>query len=85
MDTQKIRLFTNHPEEVAPGIEVSTCTSEFPYDSVTENFENNLSSTITVEVEHIGEDYSEYVPGKACNGGCYGYDYWKVINVVEDE
>lgn len=81
----KLTIKTNYPEEVEVGTEVSTCTAEFGYDSITGRFENNISSYVTIEVEHVGEDYSEYVPGKACNGGCYGYDYWKVINVVEDE
>lgn len=85
MDTQEIIIRTNHPEEIVPGVEISTTTSEFSYDSVTGFFENNIKSTLCVEVEHVAEDYSEYVPGKASNGGCYGYDYWKVLNVVEDE
>lgn len=84
METEEITITTNHPEYIEPGIEVSTCTSEFPYDAVTESFENNISAWVTVEVEHIDKDYSEYVAGKASNGGCYGYDYWRVLSIVEE-
>lgn len=85
METQEITIRTNHPEEVVKGAAISTCTSELGYDSCTGMFESNLSSWVTVEVEHIDENYSEYVPGKACNGGCYGYDYWRVLKIVEGE
>lgn len=81
----EITIKTNHPEDLTIDSEVSTTTSEFEYDAVTGGFDNNLSTTAEVEVEHIAEDYSEYVQGKACNGGCYGYDYWKVIRVISIE
>lgn len=77
-----IIIYTNHPEGLTEGSEVSTTTSEFEYDGVRGRFDNNLSTTACVEVKPIGRDYSEYVAGKACNGGCYGYDYYKVVRVV---
>lgn len=81
----KIIIKTNYPEDVKIGSEVSTTTSEFEYDSVAGRFDNNLYTTAEVEVEHIAEDYSEYVQGKACNGGCYGFDYYKVVRVISME
>lgn len=77
-----IIIKTNMPEELKVGGIISTCTSEFEYDSVRGIFDNNLLTTAEVEVEHIDSNYSEYVAGKDYNGGCYGYDYWKVVRVV---
>lgn len=77
-----IIIKTNMPEELKVGGIISTCTSEFEYDSVRGTFDNKLSTTAEVEVEHVDSDYSQYVAGKSCNGGCYGYDYYRITSVV---
>ncbi|MBQ9024802.1 MAG: hypothetical protein IJ104_00835 [Methanobrevibacter sp.] len=68
--------------EIRPGDEITTTTSEFNYDCLTGSFDKEATIPVEVIAEHIAEDYSEYVAEKSTNGGCYGYDYWKVIEVI---
>lgn len=71
-------------DEIQMGQIVATTTSEFDFNGVTHVFDKSATTGVNVLVEHIGEDYSEYVAEKSCNGGCYGYDYWKVHRVLSN-
>ena len=82
----KLRIyFNNEIESVTIGEEVSTTTSEFPYDNYYGCFTDakNLNMYADVEVEHTRSNYSEYNPRTCRNGGDYGYDYYIVTQVHE--
>lgn len=67
------------------GEEVSTTTSEFPYDNVYGSFVSSSELTMyaDVDVEFTHSDYSEYDPRTCRNGGNYGYDYYVVTKIHE--
>ena len=82
----KLKIYFNDEiESVTIGEEVSTTTSEFPYDNYYGCFTDakNLNMYADVEVEHTHSDYSEYDPRTCRNGGDYGYDYYIVTQVHE--
>ena len=82
----KLRIYFNDEiESVTIGEEVSTTTSEFPYDNYYGCFTDakNLNMYADVEVEHTRSNYSEYNPRTCRNGGDYGYDYYIVTQVHE--
>lgn len=82
---ETIRIFTEHPEDLKPGVEVHTTTSDFDFDNITGCFTRNTSYAGEVVAELISEDYSEYDPDKCSTGGCYGFSTWKVLEVLEDD
>ncbi|WP_299523198.1 hypothetical protein [uncultured Methanobrevibacter sp.] len=65
----------------AVGDIVSTTTSAFDYNGVTHGFEET-NTTITVVGVLVDSDYSEYDENKSRNGGCYGYDFYKIVEVL---
>ena len=67
------------------GDEVSTTTSNFPYDNYYGTFvsSNELTQYADVEVEHTHSDYSEYDQRTCRDGGDYGYDYYVVTKIHE--
>lgn len=73
----------SYQDQIRVGDEVVTTTSEIDFNSKTDCFDQSVDTVVTVLAEHTREDYSEYVAGKSNNGGCYGYDYWKVIKILE--
>ena len=82
----KLRIYFNDEiESVTIGEEVSTTTSEFPYDNYYGCFTDakNLNMYADVEVEHTRSNYSKYNPRTCRNGGDYGYDYYIVTQVHE--
>lgn len=89
-DNMKLRIYFNDEicfndeiESVLIGEEVSTTTSEFPYDNYYGYFTNakDLNIYADVEVEQTHSDYDEYDPRTCRNGGGYGYDYYIVTQV----
>ena len=80
-----IIYFNNEIEGVSVGDEVSTTTSEFPYDNYYGSFVNaeELTAFADVEVEHVRSDYSEYDSRTCRDGGDYGYDYYVVTKIHE--
>ena len=71
----------HRPEEtIENGDVVSTTTSEFAYNGVSGVFDNEATECTTVVAEHIGYNYDEFNLDKCRNGGCYGFDYFKVID-----
>lgn len=79
---RRVHAFCREDEEILVGDEVATTTSEFPYNSLTHSFDNEAVKCYVVLGERIGEDYSEFVAEKSTNGGCYGFDYFKVVEVL---
>ena len=81
----KMRIYFSDDVNLKVGDEVSTTTSEFPYDNYYGTFVNaeDLSQYAEVEVEHTHSDYSEYDPRTCHNGGDYGYDYYTVTKIHE--
>lgn len=71
--------------DLCVGAEVSTTTSEFPYDNYCGCFVNSdeLTQYAEVEVEYHHSDYSEYDPRTCWDGGDYGYDYYVVTKIHE--
>lgn len=65
--------------------EVSTTTSDFPYDNYYGSFvsANDLTQYADVEVEYCDSDYSEYDHRTCRDGGDYGYDYYVVTEIHE--
>ena len=80
-------MIINFREEVnlEVGDEISTTTSNFPYDNYYGSFvsSNELTQYADVEVEHVRSDYSEYDPRTCRDGGDYGYDYYVVTKIHE--
>ena len=75
----------NNEVELKVGDEVSTTTSEFPYDNYSGVFANreDLTMYADVDVEYSHSDYSEYDPSTCRDGGNYGYDYYIVTEIYE--
>ena len=82
MNTTTVLCWIRPEDEIRPGDEVTTTTSEFGFDCLTGTFDEEADIPVEIIGEHISEDYSEYVHGKHNNGGCYGYDYWRVVEVL---
>lgn len=80
-DIYRVTVVHNSDECVKSGDVVSTTTSEFNYNSLTHCFDDDCNSRTVVIAEHIGEDYTDYDVRRCNNGGCYGYDYFKVISI----
>ena len=80
-------MIINFREEVnlEVGDEISTTTSDFPYDNYYGSFvsANDLTQYADVEVEYSHSNYSEYDPRTCRNGGNYGYDYYVVTKIRE--
>lgn len=80
-------MIINFREEVELkiGDEVSTTTSEFPYDNYYGQFVSSSELTMyaDVDVEFTHSDYSEYDPRTCRDGGNYGYDYYVVTKIHE--
>lgn len=84
-ELEEITVWINSDfDEIQMGQIVATTTSEFDFNGVTHVFDKSATTGVDVLAEHIGEDYSEYIHEKSCNGGCYGYDYWKVHRVLSN-
>ena len=82
----KIDIYANPLEDLFNvGDEISTTTSEFPYNSLTHCFDSQATYMGTVLAKYEESDYSEYDPDKCNNGGCYGYDYYTIVEVLERE
>lgn len=78
-------IYFNELVDLCVGDEVSTTTSEFPYDNYYGVFANreDLTMYADVDVEHVRSDYSEYDPRTCRDGGDYGYDYYVVTKINE--
>lgn len=74
-------IYHREDEVVQVGDVVATTTSEFDYNGLTHCFDREAKSYTECVVVKIGEDYSEYVPEKSCNGGCYGFDFYRVVEI----
>lgn len=70
-------------EKIEIGDIVATTTSEFNYNGITQTFDNEATDYTTVKAVKVGYDYDNYVAEKSCNGGCYGFDYFEVTEIVE--
>lgn len=81
----KMRIYFNDETSINIGDEVSTTTSEFPYDNYYDQFvrQNELTMFADVDVEYSHSDYSEYDPRTCRDGGNYGYDYYIVTKIHE--
>ena len=80
-----MRIYFNDETSINIGDEVSTTTSEFPYDNYYDQFvrQNELTMFADVDVEYSHSDYSEYDPRTCRDGGNYGYDYYIVTKIHE--
>lgn len=78
-------IYFNELVDLCVGDEVSTTTSEFPYDNYYGVFANreDLTMYADVDVEYHHSDYSEYDPRTCRDGGDYGYDYYIVTEIRE--
>lgn len=81
-------IFHREDEKIEIGDIVATTTSEFNYNGKTHCFDQEAVEVTTVTAIHVGSNYDEYVAEKSYNGGCYGFDYYEVIDndpIVEFE
>ena len=78
-------IYFNESVDLCVYDEVSTTTSEFPYDNYHGNFVSydELTHYAVVSVEHTHTDYSEYNERTCRNGGGYGYDFYTVTEIHE--
>ena len=78
-------IYFNELVDLCVGDEVSTTTSDFPYDNYYGVFANreDLTMYADVDVEYLSSDYSEYDPRTCRDGGNYGYDYYIVTKIHE--
>ena len=74
--------YNNEIDTLNVGDTVSTTTSCFDYNGVTDCFDNNINTMVTVKAIKTGEDYTNYNPRFSRTGGEYGYDYYKVIEIL---
>lgn len=73
-------VYHREDEVIADGDVVATTTSEFDYNGLTHCFDNEATEHTTVLAVKVDEDYSAFEAEKSCNGGSYGFNYYKVIN-----
>lgn len=66
------------------GDTISTTTSSFEYNNVTGWFDSTDTS-VMVKAVKTGKDYTDYDSNRCRTGGCYGYDYYEVIEIIEDD
>ena len=78
-------IYFNELVDLCVGDEVSTTTSDFPYDNYYGSFvsANDLTQYADVDVEYHYSDYSEYDERTCKDGGDYGYDYYVVTKIHE--
>ena len=78
-------IYFNELVDLCVGDEVSTTTSEFPYDNYYRTFcsAEDLTQYAEVDVEYHHSDYSEYDSRTCRDGGDYGYDYYVVTKIHE--
>lgn len=82
----ELHLYAEPDREIVPGHLVGTTTSEFSYDNIECKFKNadELEYKGKYLCRHIDRDYSQYDPNRCRNGGAYGFDYWVVIDIIEE-
>ena len=56
---------------------------EFEFDNIFGVFNTDLYFVYIADLELVGVDYSEFVPDKSNNDGCYAYATAKVVKVYE--
>ena len=85
MEMIKMIIYFGGEVKLEIGEEVSTTTSNFPYDNCYGCFVNSdqLTQYADVDVEYHHSDYSEYDPRTCRDGGDYGYDYYVVTEIRE--
>lgn len=78
-------IYFNELVDLCVGDEISTTTSEFPYDNYYGCFVSSSELTMyaDVDLEFTHSDYSEYDPRTCRDGGNYGYDYYVVTKIHE--
>ena len=78
-------IISTDAEEIGVGDEVTVVNSncEFEFDNYFGVFSNNLYYRYIVDLEIVSVDYSEFVPDKSNNGGCYAYATCNVVKVYE--
>ncbi len=78
-------IISTDVEWVEAGDRVTLVNSncEFEYDNVKGEFENDLLYYFEVSLEPIEVDFSEFVPEKSNNGGCYAYCDCRVVKVYD--
>lgn len=78
-------IISTDAEAVRVGDEITLVNSncEFEFDNVFGVFSNDLYFKYIVDLEIVNVDYSEFVPDKSNNGGCYAYATAKVTKVYE--
>lgn len=60
---------------------VTVTTSELPYNMVSERFDNDVEHLATIKGLYHDSDYSEYDEDKCRNGGCYGFDSYRIQSI----
>ena len=76
-------IFHREDENIEIGDIVATTTAEFDYNGLTHTFDKEATTSTLCVVEWVDDDYSEFDPDKCRNGGCYGFDYYKVISILD--
>ena len=81
----KKTVISTDAENIRAGDEITLVNNncEFEFDNVFGVFSNDLYFKYIVDLELISTDYSEFVPDKSNNGGCYAYCTCKVVKVYE--
>lgn len=82
-NTQLIVIdYDDNHNKVQVGDVVSTTTSSFDYNGVTDSFDNAVNNSVTVKAVKIGDDYTDYDVDKCRTGGQYGFDYYRVLAII---
>lgn len=83
-EIKRIQIWGKPEEDVFEvGDVVETTTSEFEFNNVSGQFERNLTWLGEVKGRKVASDYSNFDVGNSCNGGCYGFDSFKIIEIVD--
>ncbi|WP_458454405.1 hypothetical protein [Methanobrevibacter sp.] len=73
-DLNRYCLQTNANEvNVGDTVTLINSNCEFEFDNITGCFSNDCDVEVICELELVDVDYSDFVPDKSNNGGCYAF------------
>jgi hypothetical protein len=76
--TYDVDVYCNDGDKFGKGDMVSTTSSKFSFNSVTDCFDD-VKYACTVKAVLVDVDCFNFVQGKCNDGGAYSYHYYKVL------
>jgi hypothetical protein len=77
--TYDVDVYCTDDDRFSKGDMVSTTSSKFSFNSVTDQFDDNVKYAGTVKAVLVDVDCSAFTQGKCNDGGDYSYHYYVVL------